>query len=75
MIAKFNNLKVSAAREGMKDSRRADTDHGFSERTTFVITPIYGIVAVLSSADDKVTPVEHIDGALETSQKLAGAKS
>jgi peroxiredoxin len=74
-IAKAYNLKVSAARQGMKDSRGADIDHGFTERTTFIIKPNSDIVAVLSSADDKVTPVEHIDRALEIAQKLAASKN
>jgi peroxiredoxin len=58
----------------MKDSRGQDIDHAFTERTTFVITPDSKIVATLSSAEDKVTPVEHVEKSLALVQDLAKAK-
>lgn len=63
-IAKTYNLNVREGKPGMKDSRGADIDHAFTERTTFVITPDSNVIATLSSADDKVTPVEHVDKSL-----------
>src|ERR1700744_343260 len=36
-IAKSFDLKVMDGRPGMKDSRGIDLDHGFAERTTFIV--------------------------------------
>jgi thioredoxin-dependent peroxiredoxin len=36
-IAKSYALKVGDSREGMKDSRGVAIDHGFAERTTFIV--------------------------------------
>jgi peroxiredoxin len=37
-IAKSFDLKTFEGRAGMKDTRGQDIDHGFTERTTFIIT-------------------------------------
>ncbi|MBL8629589.1 MAG: peroxiredoxin [Rhodospirillaceae bacterium] len=63
-IAKSYNLSVREGRPGMKDSKGNDIDHGFTERTTFVINPDHQILATLSSADDKITPADHVDKSL-----------
>ncbi len=63
-IAKSYNLNVREGRAGMKDSKGNDIDHGFTERTTYVITPDSKVVATLSSADDKITPADHVDKSL-----------
>jgi peroxiredoxin len=73
-IAKAYDLSVREGKPGMKDSRGQDIDHAFTERTTFVITPDSKIVATLSSAEDKVTPVEHVEKSLALVQDLAKAK-
>lgn len=70
-ISKSYNLNAAAARAGMKDVRGVEIDHDFVERTTFVIGKDHKIVATLSSADDKITPAQHVQKALETVQKLA----
>ena len=70
-IANSYNLTAQSARAGMKDVRGADIDHDFIERTTFVIGKDHKIVATLSSADDKLTPDQHVTKALEIVQKLA----
>ena len=70
-ISTSYNLKASAARAGMKDVRGVEIDHDFVERTTFVIGKDHKIVATLSSADDKITPAQHVQKALEIVQKLA----
>ena len=58
----------------MKDSRGEAIDHDFIERTTFVVTPGGKIAATLSSADDKITPAQHVDKALAAFQELKGSK-
>lgn len=70
-ISKSYNLNAAAARAGMKDVRGVEIDHDFDERTTFVIGKDHKIVATLSSADDKITPAQHVQKALETVQKLS----
>ncbi len=69
-IANSYNLTAQGARAGMKDVRGVDIDHDFIERTTFVIGKDHKIVATLSSADDKLTPDQHVTKALEIVQNL-----
>ncbi len=69
-IAESYQLKVGAARAGAKDIRGADIDHGFIERVTYVIGTNHKIVATLSSAEDKISPDQHVHKALEIVQKL-----
>ena len=64
-IATSYNLTSQAAHAGMKDVRGAEIDHDFIERTTFVISKDHKIVATLSSANDKLTPDQHVTKALE----------
>ncbi len=66
------NLNAAAARAGMKDVRGVEIDHDFVERTTFVVGKDHKVVATLSSADDKISPAQHVQKALEIVQKLAG---
>jgi thioredoxin-dependent peroxiredoxin len=70
-ISSSYNLTAAAARAGMKDVRGVEIDHDFVERTTFVIGKDHKIVATLSSSDDKITPAQHVQKALEIVQKLA----
>src|ERR1700719_2840503 len=70
-IAASYNLTASAVKAGMKDVRGAEIDHDFIERVTFVIGKDHKIIATLSSADDKLSPDQHVEKALEIVQKLA----
>jgi peroxiredoxin Q/BCP len=70
-ISTSYNLTAAAARAGMKDVRGVEIDHDFVERTTFVIGKDHKIVATLSSAQDKITPAQHVEKALEIVQKLS----
>src|ERR1700683_1292593 len=70
-IATSYNLTAGSPKAGMKDVRGADIDHDFIERVTFVIGKDRKIVATLSSADDKLSPDQHVEKALEIVQKLA----
>ena len=69
-IAGSYNLNSSDPRAGMKDVRGAEIGHAFIERTTFVIGKDHKVVATLSSADDKISPAEHVHKALEIVEKL-----
>lgn len=73
-IANSYNLSKMNLPPGMKDTRGEAIDHDFTERTTFVITPNDKIAATLSSADDKISPAQHVDKSLEVVQQLASAK-
>ncbi|MGE0668827.1 MAG: peroxiredoxin [Sphingomonadales bacterium] len=64
-ISRSFDLKTMQGKAGMKDTRGAEIDHAFTERTTFVIAGDGRIAAVLSSADDKIAPVDHAAKALE----------
>ncbi len=70
-IAASYNLAASAVKAGAKDVRGADIDHDFIERVTFVIGKDHKIVAAFSSADDKLSPDQHVQKALEIVQQLA----
>jgi peroxiredoxin Q/BCP len=70
-IATSYNLTAGSPKAGMKDVRGADIDHDFIERVTFVIGKDHKIVATLSSADDKISPDQHVHKALEIVQNLS----
>ena len=65
-IAKSYDLKVGDARPGMKNTKGQDIDHGFTERTTFVVTPDGKVAATIGG----VKPDENVMKALETVQGL-----
>jgi len=69
-IAKSYALSVRAAQAGRKDTRGADLDHGFTERTTFVVRPDGKIAATVGG----VSPVENVDQALAAVRRLAAAR-
>jgi thioredoxin-dependent peroxiredoxin len=57
---------------GLKDVRGVAIDHGFFERTTFVIGKDGKIVAEFSSKSDHLSPDQHVKKALAIVQHLAG---
>jgi peroxiredoxin len=69
-IAKSYELTVKEKIAGVKDSRGIDIDHGFTERTTFVVTPNGKIAAAISG----LAPAANVEKTLETVQKLSIAK-
>jgi peroxiredoxin len=73
-IATSYGLTKMAVRAGMKDSRGVEIDHDFTERTTFVVTPDGKVADVFSTADDKVSPADHVAKSLAAVQALAGRK-
>jgi thioredoxin-dependent peroxiredoxin len=69
-IAKSYELKVMDARPGMKNTKGQDIDHGFAERTTFVVTPDGKVAATIGN----MKPAENVLKALEAVQQIAGKK-
>jgi peroxiredoxin Q/BCP len=69
-IAKSFDLAIREASAGRKDTRGVDIDHGFAERTTYIVTTGGKIAATLAG----LTPAVNVDKALEAVQKLAAAK-
>ena len=49
-ISKAYDLTVREAAAGKKDTRGVEINHGFAERTTFIVTPDGKIVATFGSA-------------------------
>jgi peroxiredoxin Q/BCP len=72
-IAKSFDLAVREGRAGMKDSRGVDIDHGFAERTTFVLSSD-GKVAATIETKNGVTPSGNVDKAIEAVQQLVVKK-
>jgi peroxiredoxin len=69
-IAKAYDLSIRDAVPGRTDSRGVEINHGFAERTTFVITPDGKILASLGG----LKPEENVNKALETVQQLNNGK-
>ena len=65
-ISESYDLTIREGREGMKDSRGADIDHKFAERTTFIVTPDGNIAETIGG----VTPMENVQKSLEAVQRL-----
>jgi peroxiredoxin len=68
-IARSYDLKI-VERAGMKDTRGLDIEHGFAERTTFVVLPDGKIAATIGG----MSPAENVKKSLETVQQLAAAR-
>lgn len=68
-IAKSYELSISNL-PGMKDSRGKEINHGFTERTTFVITPNGKIAATIGG----VSPADNVLQTLKAVQNLTRAK-
>lgn len=70
-IARSYDLTVKQARAGMKDTRGADIDHDFAERTTFIVTPDGKVAATVGG----MSPTANVEKALEAVQALATARA
>lgn len=64
------DIAVREATPGKTDSRGVEINHGFAERTTFVVTPDGKIAATLGG----LKPEENVAKALETVQKIAAGR-
>ena len=69
-VAKSYDLSVKEAAAGKKDTRGNDIDHGFAERTTFIVAPGGRIVATVGG----LAPEANVYKSLEVVQELAATK-
>jgi peroxiredoxin Q/BCP len=69
-IARAFGLQVSGPQRGAIDTRGQEIDHGFTERTTFVVKRDGTILASVGG----VSPEANVARALELVQKLAAAR-
>lgn len=69
-VAKAYDLSIRPPAEGKLDSRGQAIEHGFTERTTFVVTPDGKVAATITG----VSPAENVAKTLEAVQKLAAEK-
>jgi peroxiredoxin Q/BCP len=65
-IAKSFDLTVRAAQAGAKDTRGVEIDHGFAERTTFIVGRNGTIVASIGG----LAPADNVDKALAAVQAM-----
>ncbi len=65
-IARSFELNVRDAREGKKDTRGVEINHGFAERTTLIVTPDGEIAETIGG----VSPMENVQKSLEAVQRL-----
>lgn len=69
-IARSYDLQVKVINARIKDSRGVEIDHGFAERTTFIVTPDGKIAATIGG----VSPKNNVEKALATVRQLSGSK-
>ena len=69
-IAHSYDLKVMDGRPGMKNTRGDEIDHGFAERTTFIVTPDGKVAATVGGEK----PADNVEKSLAIVQGLAGGK-
>ena len=69
-IARAYDLNVRDGVAGSKDTRGADIDHGYAERTTFIVTPDGKIAATVGG----LAPEVNVERALQAVQKLAARR-
>jgi len=69
-IAKSYDLMVREGKAGSKDTRGVEIGHGFTERTTFIVTPDGKVAATVGG----LAPADNVDKALEAVRQLATAK-
>jgi len=65
-IARSYELEVREGRPGMTDTRGVAIDHGFTERTTFIVTPDGRIAETIGG----ISPIENVQKSLEGVQRL-----
>ena len=71
LIARGYQLKVESAGEPFKDTRGIVVNHGFAERTTFIVTPDHRVYTTIGG----VSPAENVQIALKAVQQLAKARA
>jgi thioredoxin-dependent peroxiredoxin len=66
-IAGSYHLKIAPEEHGFKDTRGVEVGHGFTERTTFVVSPAGRITATIGG----LAPAENVDRALAEVQRIS----
>ncbi|HEY5666544.1 MAG TPA: peroxiredoxin [Gammaproteobacteria bacterium] len=66
-IARSYDLDVREGRAGMTDTRGVEIDHGFTSRTTFIVTADGKIAETI----DGVSPFDNVQQSLEAVERLA----
>ena len=69
-IARSFGLRVSDAQRGATDTRGKEIDHGFTERTTFVVKRDGTVLAAVGG----VSPEENVARALELVRKVSSSR-
>ena len=69
-IARAFGLRVSDAHRGATDTRGKEIDHGFTERTTFVVRRDGSVLAAVGG----VSPEENVARALELVRKVSSSR-
>ncbi|MGZ8259832.1 MAG: peroxiredoxin, partial [Caldimonas sp.] len=69
-IARSFGLRVSGPQRGAIDTRSQEIDHGFAERTTFIVRRDGSIAATIGG----VSPHDNVARALEAVRQLAAAR-
>ncbi len=64
-ISRSFEIAVQEGGDGMEDSRGVHFDHGFAERTTFIVTPDGEIVETIGG----ISPMENVQKSLEAVQR------
>jgi thioredoxin-dependent peroxiredoxin len=67
-IAHSYELKVMDGRPGMKDTKGDEINHGFAERTTFIVTPDGKVAATVGG----MAPADNVMKSLEIVQGMKG---
>jgi thioredoxin-dependent peroxiredoxin len=70
-IAHSYDLKVMDGKPGIKDTRGEEINHGFAERTTFVVTPDGKVSATVGG----MAPADNVMKSLEVVQGLKSGKA
>src|ERR1700749_32083 len=70
-ISASYNLNVAPVKPGATAVRGVAIDHDFTGRETFVIGKDHKIIATFSSAEDKLSPDQHVTKSLEIVQGLS----
>ena len=65
-LARSYGLDVRDAREGAKDTRGVEIGHGFTERTTFIVTSDGKVAETIGG----ISPMENVHNSLAAVQKL-----
>lgn len=65
-IARSYDLAVREGPAGIKDTRGVEIDHGFTERTTFIVTSDGKVAETIGGVD----PMENVEKSLEAVQRI-----